>query len=182
MQCNDRKLIQQLNRGCPEALRRIYTQYRTDLYTMAVSVLGDGVLAEDCLQDVFVHLARKAGTLTIRGNLKGYLVTAVINRARDQLRRSVRQAGCSVEDLSLAANHGNPEQALQLSEEGQALIRVLAQLPQEQREAFVLHAQADMTFRQIGTLQQVSGKTALSRYRYAISKLQQLLQQEGVQP
>lgn len=58
----------------------------------------------------------------------------------------------------------------------------LAQLPQEQREAFVLHAQAGMTFRQIGTLQNVSGKTALSRYRYAIDKLQRLLQQEGVQP
>ena len=175
-------MIEQLNRGSQEALRRIYTQYRTDLYTMAVSVLGDTSLAEDCLQDVFVHLARKAGTLTIRGNLKGYLISAVINRARDQLRRSARQAGCSVDDLPLATDHGDPEVASQLGEQGQALVQALTQLPQEQREAFVLHAQMDMPFRQIGTLQKVSGKTAFSRYRYAISKLQQLLQQEGVQP
>lgn len=124
MQGNDHEMIRQLNQGSSEALRRLYTQYRVELYTIAVSVLGDASLAEDCLQDVFVNLACKAGTLTIRGHLKGYLATALINRARDHHRRQMRRIGCSLDDLSLAASHGDPQAAADQNEQALALVRV----------------------------------------------------------
>jgi DNA-directed RNA polymerase specialized sigma24 family protein len=48
-------------------------------------------------------------------------------------------------------------------------------LPYEQQETILLHLQADMTFRQIGRMQDVSAKTAESRYRYGIVKLRSML-------
>jgi len=54
----------------------------------------------------------------------------------------------------------------------------LQQLPVAQREVFVLHAQARMSFRQIAQRQTVSVRTAHSRYRYAIEKLRSLLSKE----
>ena len=63
-------------------------------------------------------------------------------------------------------------------EENAAIMRAIGKLPAEQREAFLLHAQGDMTFRQIARHQKASEKTVNSRYRYAIKKLQGLLDRE----
>ena len=53
----DRIWLQQLQRGEPEGLRRIYERYKDDLVTIAAGLLVDRASAEDCLHDVFVHLA-----------------------------------------------------------------------------------------------------------------------------
>lgn len=44
-------------------------------------------------------------------------------------------------------------------------------LPDDQREAMVLHIWGELTFSQIGELLGVSSNTAASRYRYALAKL-----------
>jgi RNA polymerase sigma factor (sigma-70 family) len=171
----DRLLVRQLNQGSMQALRRIYEKYREDLFTIVVSLIGDGHLAEDCLQDVFVHLAESAGRIRIHSNLKGYLAGAIVNRARDRLRRDARQVDCPVDDLQLEEARPHPEERLVGHELTAALLQALAGLPVEQREVFILHAQGAMSFRQIAGQQRVPIRTVHSRYRYAINKLRALL-------
>lgn len=175
----DRSLIKQLNQGCKPALRRIYEKYREDLFTMAVSLLGDKHLAEDCLQDVFVRLAEAAGRIQVRSNLKAYLVTSIVNRARDRFRRKSRQINCPVEDLHLPDSAPGPGEQLIEGEQASTVLRAIGQLPVEQSEVFVQHAQAQMSFRQIAKHQGISVRTAHSRYRYAIEKLRVLLNREA---
>jgi RNA polymerase sigma-70 factor (ECF subfamily) len=172
---DDLRLVVQLNGGSKDALRRIYLRYRQELFTMAVSLVGDSHLAEDCLQDVFVRLAESAGTLSIRTNLKAYLASAVMNRARDCLRRDRREVDCPVDEMDLATHQASPDGELVRSEQVQRLLEAIGRLPIEQREVFVLHVQARITFRQIARMQEVSIRTVHSRYRYAVEKLRQLL-------
>jgi len=174
----DRVLIQQLNRGSKQALCQIYQSYREDLFTIAVSLLGDRDLAEDCLQDVFVRLAEAAGRLQVRRHLRGYLTKAIVNRARDRLRRQQRKLDVAVEDLNVVDPLPKPDTQVAEHEQQQRLLSALQQLPVVQREVFVLHAQARMSFRQIAQRQTVSVRTAHSRYRYAIEKLRSLLAEE----
>ena len=174
----DQLLIRHLNRGSKQALRQVYERYRADLFTMAVSLLGDRDLAEDCLQDVFVRLAEAAGQLQVRSHLKGYLTMAIVNRARDRIRRKKRQVDIRVEDLGVLDPMPKPDEQLVDSEQQQRLLVALKQLPLEQREVFVLHAQAQLSFRHIARHQAVSVRTAHSRYRYAIEKLRSLLSKE----
>jgi RNA polymerase sigma-70 factor (ECF subfamily) len=54
----------------------------------------------------------------------------------------------------------------------------LMQLPIAQRETIVLHLQTQMSFRQIGEMQNVSINTIMSQYRYGIQKLRTLLNGE----
>jgi RNA polymerase sigma-70 factor (ECF subfamily) len=179
---DDLRLVARLNGGRNDALRTIYQRYRQELFTVAVSLVGDSHLAEDCLQDVFVRLAESAGTLSIRTNLKAYLASAVVNRARDCLRRDSRQVDCRVDDLlQLAADQAGPGSEMDRSEQVQRLLKAVGTLPLEQREVLVLHVQARMTFRQIAGLQDVPLRTVHSRYRYAVEKLRQLLT-EGDRP
>jgi RNA polymerase sigma-70 factor (ECF subfamily) len=171
----DRCLVRQLNQGSVQALRRIYEKYREDLFTIVVSVVGDKHLAEDCLQDVFVRLAESAGRLRVRSNLKGYLAGAIVNKARDRLRRETRQVDCPVDKLQLEETAPPPDEYLICDERTSALLQAIVGLPIEQREVFILHAQGAMSFRQIAGQQRVSIRTVHSRYRYAINKLRVLL-------
>jgi RNA polymerase sigma-70 factor (ECF subfamily) len=70
-----------------------------------------------------------------------------------------------------------PSLAQQLLDDEQvaALLEAIGQLPSEQREAFVLHAQAGLAFRKIAAMQAVSVRTVHSRYRYAVEKLRKRL-------
>jgi RNA polymerase sigma-70 factor (ECF subfamily) len=171
----DRLLLKQLNGGSKDALHRIYAKYKRDLFTIAVSLLGDRDLAEDCLQDAFVRLAESAGRIRVASNLKAYLASCVVNRARDQVRRERARVGCPVEQLGCSIVAPSPTRQLIDDEQAATLLNAIGQLPREQREAFVLHAQAGLAFRDIAALQGVSVRTVHSRYRYAVEKLRRLL-------
>lgn len=177
----DRLLLRQLNHGSRDALRRMYLKYRRELFTIAVALVGDRELAEDCLQDVFVRLAESAGQVRVASNLKAYLASCMVNRARDQIRREVKRAGCPAGHVGCRTSAPSPPQQLINDERATALLNAIGQLPCEQREVFVLHAQAGVSFRDIAVTQDVPLRTAHSRYRYAIEKLRELLR-EGTSP
>jgi len=90
----DRQLVRALKRGDDTAWRQIYIKYKDDLLTVARSLVCDVETAEDCLQDVFVLLA--SDRCRVRSNLKGYLLSCVVNRARVHLRKRYAQSNCQV--------------------------------------------------------------------------------------
>jgi RNA polymerase sigma-70 factor (ECF subfamily) len=176
----DGRLLKHLRRGDREALRRVYEKYMDDLLAVAASLLSDMHTAEDCVHDVFVGFAGAAGEgLDIRQNLKGYLLSCVANRARDQLRKKPRELNQPVGESDYPATCSEPVSELIDCEESAWLFAALAKLPYEQREVFVLHAQGDMKFREIAGLVGVSTATVQSRYRYGIEKLRRLLEKEN---
>jgi len=175
----DKHLLKLLRQGDRHALRRLYEKYRTDLFTVAVSLIHDVHTAEDCLQDVFARLAEGAADMEIRRNLKGYLISSVANRARDRLRSKTKQLD-KIENFGCSTSANNPVKALIDREESARLFNMLMKLPYDQREVFVLHVQGEMKFREIAELQNVSIKTVQSRYHYGIDKLRALLDREDI--
>ena len=169
----DRQLLRELKRGETAAWRRIYLKYKDDLLTVARSLVYDVNTAEDCLQEVFVQLASDGHK--IRSNLKGYLLSCVVHRVRDHLRRRDAQYDCQMNSGTQRVNVTNPVNVLAENDEIERITRALEKLPIEQREIVVLHLQSDMTFRQIATMLSVSINTIQSRYRYGMEKLRQLL-------
>ncbi|MBC8468317.1 MAG: sigma-70 family RNA polymerase sigma factor [Planctomycetes bacterium] len=174
----DKHLLKLLRHGDSNALRRLYEKYRTDLFTVALSLIHDVHAAEDCLQDVFVRLAEGAADMEIRRNLKGYLVSSVANRARDQLRKKTKLLD-RTENIGCSASAINPVKVLIDREESARVFDTLMKLPYDQREVFVLRVQAGMKFKEIAKLQNISTRTVISRYRYGIEKLKVLLERDG---
>ena len=78
----DKLLIRKLRHGNKDALCSIYDKYRDDLVRIAAGLLNDVSTAEDIVQEVFLMLVRSADKFKIRKNLKGYLTTCVVNKAR----------------------------------------------------------------------------------------------------
>jgi RNA polymerase sigma-70 factor (ECF subfamily) len=177
LKSEDKHLLKLLSHGDNSALRRLYEKYRTDLFTVALSLIHDVHIAEDCLQDVFVRLAQGAANLDIRRNLKGYLVSSVANRARDRLRQKTRLSD-RTENIGCSACVADPVKVLIDREESARVFDTLMRLPYDQREVFVLRVQAGMKFKEIAELQNISIRTAISRYRYGIEKMRALLERD----
>jgi RNA polymerase sigma factor (sigma-70 family) len=169
----DQIWLEQLQRGEPEGLRRIYERYKDDLLRIAAGLLVDRACAEDCLHDVFVHLATHAADLRFRGSLKGYLITCVVNRTRDVFRRNRRMDTASLSELAEMHADGAPSAAQVASDREQVaqLYEALAELPYEQREVIVLHLHGPLTFEEISRQLVLSINTVQSRYRYGLEKL-----------
>jgi RNA polymerase sigma-70 factor (ECF subfamily) len=60
-------------------------------------------------------------------------------------------------------------------DEATALNQAVAQLPQEQREAFLLQMEGDLSVEEIAAITNSSFETTKSRLRYARTKLRELL-------
>jgi RNA polymerase sigma-70 factor (ECF subfamily) len=175
----DRLLVWRFKCGSTDAFRRIYEKYESDLLTLAANLLADANAAEDVVQDVFISFVQSVEKFRLRGSLKAYLSTCVANRARDCIRKRKRQRTVAANEAQqLISDTDGPVQLVITSEELQQLSQAITELPYEQREALVLHLHGDLKFRQIAKLQNVSIKTAQSRYRYGLDKLRSILNGE----
>jgi RNA polymerase sigma-70 factor (ECF subfamily) len=164
--------------GNKDALRRIYEKYLNNLLTLAMALLNDVNSAEDVVHDVFVSFAKGAENFKLRGSLKAYLTTCVINRVRDRIRRNKQQPVRPAEsDLMISDSHG-PDESIICNEETQRLNKAVAQLPDEQREVIILRLKGQMKFKEIAQLQGVSANTIQGRYRYGLNKLRSILDGE----
>ncbi|MHC4574123.1 MAG: RNA polymerase sigma factor [Planctomycetota bacterium] len=145
--------------GSRDALRRIYEKYRDYLLTLAMALSNDVNAAEDVLHDVFVSFAESAESFKLRGSLKNYLATSVVNRARDRIRAKQRRRVVGLDEAGLmnSASEG-PDEVVICSEESRRLAEAMKQVPYEQREAIVLRIKG--------------------RYRYGLEKLRSVLDGE----
>lgn len=164
--------------GSREALSRIYEKYLNSLLTLAMALLNDTGAAEDVVHDVFVSFAKSAENFKLRGSLKGYLGTCVVNRARDRIRTKQRESIRPDKKDFISSNENKPDQSIMCDEEARRLNDAIAQLPDDQREVIILRLNGEMKFREIARLQGVSISTIQGRYRYGLDKLRSLLDGE----
>jgi RNA polymerase sigma factor (sigma-70 family) len=174
----DELLKWRFKHGSKDALQRIYEKYLDHLLTLAMALLNDVGRAEDVVHDVFVSFAGSAKDFKLGGNLKSYLTTCVINRARDRIRANRRGPVQLDAAESVSSNLNGPDHAIICSEEAHRLNQAIAQLPDEQRQVIVLRLKGEMTFSQIAKLHNVSVNTIQGRYRYGLNKLRSVLNGE----
>ncbi len=174
----DQLLKWKFRNGSTQALSRIYEKYADFLLTLAVALLNDVNTAEDVLHDVFISFANSAEKFRLRGSLKSYLATCIVNRVRDRMRADKRRpVSLQAAELTIA-DYNSPYEQVLCSEESRLLNSAVARLPYEQREVVVLHIKGGLKFKDIAKQQGVSINTVQGRYRYGLNKLRSILDSE----
>ncbi len=175
----DRILLWKFRHGGKDAFRAVYEKYAGDMLTLAGNLLDDKAGAEDIVQDVFIKLVESVGTFRLTGNLKSYLATCVANRSRDYIRRRIRQRNAMAKQTEKTPAETKSTIHLAINNEQlRKLSDALSELPYEQREIIALRIHGNLRFKKIAELQNVSTKTAQSRYRYGLDKLRSTLNGE----
>jgi RNA polymerase sigma factor (sigma-70 family) len=129
--------------------------------------------ADDIVQDVFAALVEANQLLMPIEHVTGWLFRAARNRIVDLFRRK-RPEPLEFEDL-LPSPDAGPEALYERRAFLEAFEEALAALPAEQRDVFIQHEIEGRSFKEIAADTGVNVNTLLSRKRYAILRLRELL-------
>ena len=143
---------------------------------VADGVLHDPAAAEDVVQDVFMELWRRPHLYDpSRGSLRSYVALMARSRALDRWRmRAVRQAAlersASAAEVAVPTTESSTHDRVERSDERHALVRTVARLPAEQRDAVLLAFGGGLSAREVASATGVPLGTAKSRIRLGLSR------------
>ena len=169
----DRATVDGAPRGLPAVdLQDLYTAHWRYLVRLAVLLVDDVASAEDVVQDSFVALHKRSGTLRDPDAALAYLRTTVLNRSRSVIRR--RQV--ARKHLRVAEPDATPPADFDVlvREEHRAALAAVRRLPRHQREVLVLRYWSGLSEREIAQtlgISQGSVKSAASRGLAAVQKM-----------
>ena len=156
----------------------LYTTQGKPVYRFLLALTGDEHQAEELLQETFyqafLHIDRFEG----RSSLYTWLCCIGKNAWLKECRRRSRCADTPYEDLTLPDPSPPPEEALARREQARRLRRAVLELPDPQREVFILHAYGGLKLREIAALHQKSESWARVTYFRARKILQEVLNDE----
>ena len=173
--------------GDVRAFEELYRRHELRVWRYLQRNLGNRAIADELMQDVWFSVARAARGYRPSARFTTWLLTLAHNRlvdakraTRPHERSSTVTAGADGPSLieQLAADHRTePPERAQSQQHAAAVLAAIEQLPPEQRQAFLLHAEGELTLEEIARVTSTNFETAKSRLRYARSKLRQLLQE-----
>jgi RNA polymerase sigma factor (sigma-70 family) len=168
-----------------QGIKQAVQDYRKRLFGFIRSRVKNDEDAEDILQDVWYQLISIINTEPVE-QLSSWLFRVSRNRIADKNRKkstlSLDEMVYEDEDGELVfpgsfmAGNGNPETEFDRTRFREALFKALNELPEKQREVFVLNELEDLTLQQIADKTGESIKTIISRKRYAVAHLRGRLQ------
>lgn len=186
VETSDTELVYRVSLGDTAALEALYNRYARVVYSFAMRIVGDPMLAEEVLQEVFVRTWRQADRFQrSRGNFGSWLLSITHNLAIDEIRKRQRRPQKSDSVDVSDALFGLVDEATNVEEAAQAgalRVRVktaLLVLPDAQREAIELAFFSGMSQREISTHLDVPLGTIKTRMRLGLKKLRQELETES---
>lgn len=183
---SDESLMLRYAAGDIAAFDALYARHELGVWRYVFRSVRVQAVADDLLQDVWFAVARSAPTYTVSARFKTWLFTMAHNRLVDHFRSARHHVSLDASDDedspgigdTLAADSGfGPLRRLESSEQAAALVAAVERLPREQREAFLLQAEAGLSVDEIAAATGVNFETAKSRLRYARNSLRQQLQE-----
>jgi RNA polymerase sigma-70 factor (sigma-E family) len=142
--------------GRTEAVSDLFLAHHRRLVGLAVLLVDERATAEDVVQEAFVGLHRRWRHLRDPGSAVGYLNRAVVNGARDRLRRKRRAAVVLPRMVPVAEGRASAEQDAVTHDEADRLWEAIGALPTRQRQVLVLRYYVDQSEAEIAETLHVS--------------------------
>jgi RNA polymerase sigma-70 factor (ECF subfamily) len=178
-QVEDGALMLRYRDGDVQAFEILYARHKGALYRYLQRMCRNPEAANDLFQEVWGKVIASRDRYEVRAQFNTFLFRIAHNCAIDYFRRSGRQQTQDVAGLEEelpGAEDAQPDAQLSEAQLQAAYRDALLQLPQEQRDVFVLYEETGLSLEDIGKLTGVAMETAKSRLRYAVGKLRASLQ------
>ena len=152
-------------RTSKDSLAELYEMFKKSVFAVAFGITADYHLAEDCVAETFVRLTTVRNFSEKKGDGKGFILTIARNVALELRRRYQKEAANFI-----IQSYGEAEQTV---EDSIFINHLLKHLNDKQRQIVILRCCAELRFREIAKIMKCPETTVKSRYKKAISILQE---------
>jgi RNA polymerase sigma-70 factor (ECF subfamily) len=173
---SDVALIRRIAAGDGDALSDAYAAHGAMIFGVAMRMLGDHQLAEECTQDVLMSLWRNADRIDPgRARLGTWLYVVTKNRALSLQRSRGTRPATPVAEVPVAAEAPDTAQLVERGDRARRLAEAMASLPDEQRDVVTLAYFHGMTQEQIASRLDLPLGTVKGRARLALDRMRATL-------
>ena len=180
---SDKELIERYQDGDVHSFELLFGRYQKQIYSYILTLVKDKQLADDVFQDTFVKVIQTVKSKAYKddGRFVQFAMRIAHNLVIDHFRKENRipTVESSSEDYNYIDNvpitDASVEQGMIVDQVHSDLHRMIAFLPDEQREVLRMRIFDDMSFKDIADITNVSINTALGRMRYALINLRKMM-------
>jgi RNA polymerase sigma-70 factor (ECF subfamily) len=167
----DEDLVGDLAHGDEQALRELLRRYQRPLSNFIYRHTG-GRDVEDLFQETWLRVVRQASRFDRARRFSTWIYQIAVNLCRDWHRRSRPEVLPLPEDAAAPPVLGRSEARLDTA-------RLLARLPEPQREVVILRFYHDRTEEEVATILGCPKGTVKSRMHGALARLTAIVREEG---
>ena len=175
---SDENLMLSYCNGDADAFEILYQRHKGPLYRFILRQSGQEFV-EELFQDIWLKVINSRMSYQVKATFKTWLYRIARNRVIDHYRRqNLRAVDNNPDSISAisGAERIQPENQLEAGYQHELLMHAIAELPRDQKEAFLLKEEAGLDIEQIANTTGVSYEAAKSRLRYAFKKLRDQLE------
>jgi RNA polymerase sigma-70 factor (ECF subfamily) len=184
---SDEQLITLFKKGHTSALEELVHRHKDKLFTSIVLLVKDPFLAEDIFQDTFIKIIDtiRAERYTEKGKFLPWAMRIAHNLCVDHFRKIKRtpviKTGDDKDIFNMLGFSDCCAEDMMITRQSHDRVRkMLDMLPEEQREVIILRHYAELSFKEIADLTQVSINTALGRMRYGLINLRKMMTEKQI--
>jgi RNA polymerase sigma-70 factor (ECF subfamily) len=169
----DEQLMLNYRKGEAAAFETLYQKHKGPLYRYVLRQCDESYV-DEIFQDIWMKLINAREGYKAKAKFTTWLYNIAHNRIIDHYRRqNIRPVSNHEENIELAPslNTKQPDQQAQNNEQTEQLLTAIKNLPNDQRDTFLLHEEAGLSIDEIAQTTGVSFEAAKSRLRYAMNKL-----------
>lgn len=184
----EHELIQRLKNRDEAAFRYLVDTYQDRVFNTAIGIVQNAEDAEDVAQEVFIQVYRSIGDFKGESKLSTWLYRIATTRSLDLLRsrRSKKRFGFiqrllgdNNEPVFEIPEFNHPGVSLERKENAAKLFRVIAQLPENQKAAFVLHKLEGLSYQEVSEVMKTSLPAVESLMHRAKQNLKKMLEKDS---
>lgn len=186
---SDKELIGRYLQGNHASLEILISRHQNRIYAYILMIVKNKELANDLFQDTFIKVINtiRAGSYNEEGKFLQWVMRIAHNLIIDHFRKSNRIPvidNSKNEDFNIFDTLDIMDESIEdrmITEQIHKDVRNLIELlPDEQREVLYMRHYAEMSFKDIAEVTNVSINTALGRMRYALINLRKFIAEKNI--
>ncbi|MDJ0761784.1 MAG: RNA polymerase sigma factor [Myxococcota bacterium] len=173
--------MRRFQKGDQGAFEQLYFRYKAPIFSFLARQYAHGEAAKDLTQEVFVRIIRSAHSFRHNAKFATWIYTVARNLAIDSLRKTRHRKTTSLDqnkqengshfEAQVPSPDPSPDRLMASGRLRAELSRIIANLPDDQREVFLLREYCGLPFCEIARVVDAKEGTVKSRMRYALTSL-----------